>query len=347
MMIFMDPPDHDVQRKLVSRAFTPRAIAELEPFVRTTAIECLEPLLREGRRRLRRGVLGDPPHERDHGAARRAAPPTATRSGTGWTRRSTGSRSRRTSPTTRSRPWRSPASTGPGSLADKRAHPDDGFISKLCAAEVRTTTARPTRLTDREVIGFASLIGSAGTETLTKLLANAVGAVPPQPGRVAEGARRPGEDPRRGRGDAALLGAVAVPGPGAHRRRHAARRRHAEGLTRAAAHRRREPRRAGVRRRPTGSTSTAPRTSRSDSATACTSASAPRSPGSRAASASRSSPRHFPTLRDRRGQRAARAHEQRARLRQRAVRRGLTAAQIRSPDGLRPSHGRSRPRSQP
>ena len=32
----------------------------------------------------------------------------------------------------------------------------------------------PARLTDREVLGFASLIGSAGTETLTKLLANAV-----------------------------------------------------------------------------------------------------------------------------------------------------------------------------
>ena len=48
MMIFMDPPEHDVQRKLVSRAFTPRAIAELEPFVRPTAIECLEPLLEKG-----------------------------------------------------------------------------------------------------------------------------------------------------------------------------------------------------------------------------------------------------------------------------------------------------------
>ena len=48
MMIFMDPPDHDVQRKLVSRAFTPRAIAELEPFVRATAIECLEPLVEKG-----------------------------------------------------------------------------------------------------------------------------------------------------------------------------------------------------------------------------------------------------------------------------------------------------------
>ena len=48
MMIFMDPPEHDVQRKLVSRAFTPRAISELEPFVRQTAIDCLEPLVEQG-----------------------------------------------------------------------------------------------------------------------------------------------------------------------------------------------------------------------------------------------------------------------------------------------------------
>src|SRR4029078_4697887 len=48
MMIFMDPPEHDVQRKLVSRAFTPRAIADLEPFVRKTAIEHLDPLREKG-----------------------------------------------------------------------------------------------------------------------------------------------------------------------------------------------------------------------------------------------------------------------------------------------------------
>src|SRR5262249_12150117 len=59
-------------------------------------------------------------------------------------------------------------------LADKRAHPDDGFIAKLCAAEVETETGTTECLSDREVIGFASLIGSAGTETLTKVLADAV-----------------------------------------------------------------------------------------------------------------------------------------------------------------------------
>ena len=44
MMIFMDPPMHDVQRKLVSRVFTPRAVAELEPFVRATAAMFLDAL---------------------------------------------------------------------------------------------------------------------------------------------------------------------------------------------------------------------------------------------------------------------------------------------------------------
>jgi cytochrome P450 len=173
MMIFMDPPEHDVQRKLVSRAFTPRAILELEPFVRATAIECLEPLLEQGggdfveefsailpmnvimellgvpaadRNTLRHWMdatldrLEEPPYIPDHAieAMGQAA-----------------------------RYWAS-------LLADKRAHPDDGFISKLCEAEVEGDDGRPARLTDREVIGFASLIGSAGTETLTKLLANAV-----------------------------------------------------------------------------------------------------------------------------------------------------------------------------
>src|SRR5579872_7288944 len=32
MMIFMDPPEHDVNRRLVSRAFTARSVAALEPF---------------------------------------------------------------------------------------------------------------------------------------------------------------------------------------------------------------------------------------------------------------------------------------------------------------------------
>jgi cytochrome P450 len=173
MMIFMDPPSHDVHRKLVSRAFTPRAISELEPFVRATAIECLEPLVENGggdfveefsailpmnvimellgvpaadRNTLRHWMdtmldrLEEPPYIPDH------AIEAMGKAGAYWA----------------------------ALIADKRAHPDGGFLSKLCTAEATDDAGVPTRLTDAEVIGFASLIGSAGTETLTKLLANAV-----------------------------------------------------------------------------------------------------------------------------------------------------------------------------
>jgi cytochrome P450 len=54
-----------------------------------------------------------------------------------------------------------------------RRKPDDGLVSALLAAEVEDDDGTPTRLTDGEIIGFCNLIGSAGNETVTKLLANA------------------------------------------------------------------------------------------------------------------------------------------------------------------------------
>ena len=54
-------------------------------------------------------------------------------------------------------------------IAWKRAAPTDDLISRLCSLDVDGE-----ELTEAEVLGFCSLIGSAGTETLTKLLANAL-----------------------------------------------------------------------------------------------------------------------------------------------------------------------------
>ena len=48
MMIFLDPPAHDRLRKLVSRAFTPRRVADLEPFIRSTACRLLDILAARG-----------------------------------------------------------------------------------------------------------------------------------------------------------------------------------------------------------------------------------------------------------------------------------------------------------
>jgi len=171
MMIFMDPPGHDLHRRLVNRAFTPRSVATLEPFVRRTALGYLQPLREKGggdfveefsallpmdvimeligvpsadRNQLRRWMdaslerIEEPPY-----IGREAVEAMVSMTAY-WTEL----------------------------LADKRRHPDEGLMSRLCEAEL-TEDGRTARLSDREVLGFCSLIGAAGTETLTKLLANA------------------------------------------------------------------------------------------------------------------------------------------------------------------------------
>jgi cytochrome P450 len=43
-IVMMDPPDHTAYRRLVSRGFTPRAVAEIEPAVRAFTVERVEAL---------------------------------------------------------------------------------------------------------------------------------------------------------------------------------------------------------------------------------------------------------------------------------------------------------------
>ena len=49
MLIFEDPPLHDLHRSLLSRAFTPRKVNALEPKVREFTQRCLDPLVGGGR----------------------------------------------------------------------------------------------------------------------------------------------------------------------------------------------------------------------------------------------------------------------------------------------------------
>jgi cytochrome P450 len=48
MFIFEDPPDHDLHRGLLSRVFTPRRLAAIEPQVRAYAARTLDPLVGRG-----------------------------------------------------------------------------------------------------------------------------------------------------------------------------------------------------------------------------------------------------------------------------------------------------------
>jgi cytochrome P450 len=56
---------------------------------------------------------------------------------------------------------------------EKRAHPTDDMLSRLTQVEVDRGDGVATGLDDIEVAGFATLLGGAGAETVTKLVGNA------------------------------------------------------------------------------------------------------------------------------------------------------------------------------
>jgi cytochrome P450 len=56
---------------------------------------------------------------------------------------------------------------------EKREHPGDDMISSLTEAEIDEGSGARTRLTDEEIADFSFVLGAAGTETVTKLVANA------------------------------------------------------------------------------------------------------------------------------------------------------------------------------
>jgi cytochrome P450 len=172
MIIFMDPPQHDRQRKLVSRVFTPRAISDLEPFVRATATRLLDALDERGGgdfvqdfsailpMNVIMELLGVPDADRnqvrlwmDASLDRTEEPPYIPQHAIDAMGNAVGY-------------WAS-------LVADKRARPDDALASRLCEVEATDDDGNATRLSDDEVVGFMLLIGAAGTETVMKLLANA------------------------------------------------------------------------------------------------------------------------------------------------------------------------------
>jgi len=172
MMIFMDPPRHDRLRKLVNRAFTPRRVADMEPFARATVVRLLEPIVAQGGGDFVKDLSAPLPMEMiftmlgvphgDRVELRRHMDASLERAQDSpiipqhaieamlamldyWTRL----------------------------VAELRRRPNEGLISALLEAEVEDDAGGKTRLTDGEIIGFCSLLGAAGNETVTKLLANA------------------------------------------------------------------------------------------------------------------------------------------------------------------------------
>ncbi len=173
MIIMMDPPEHDRFRALVSRVFTPRAMTACEPMIREVITGLLDPLVDVPSIDAVADIAAPFPVEI---ISRMLGVPADERQ--------------------QIRHWldltlhREPGQLDPTdegisamfSLAgyfhdlskEKRKNPGDDMMSRLTQVTVDRGDGVETQLTDKEISGFASLLGGAGAETVTKLVANAV-----------------------------------------------------------------------------------------------------------------------------------------------------------------------------
>ena len=167
MMLTTDPPDHTALRRLVSRAFTPRRVADLEPAIRTLSTNYLD-------------ALSDRPSV-DLIADYAALLPMDVISKLLGVPDGDQGQLREWSDALLHREEGDMDVTPPGIdaayqlykyfsafVAERRADPgDDDLAAALVAAE-----SAGERLTDDQVVGFLFLLIIAGNETTTKLLGN-------------------------------------------------------------------------------------------------------------------------------------------------------------------------------
>ena len=135
------------------------------------------------------------------------------------------------------------------SRARSASNPGDDMLSRLTQVTVDRGDGEETGLDDIEIAGFATLLGGAGAETVTKLVGNAVVLFARHPDQWQKILDDPAKIPRAVDEILRVLAAVAVPGAvlraGAH-----ARGRHDSGRIPGAPHHRRgDPRPARVRAR--------------------------------------------------------------------------------------------------
>ncbi|GAC1411793.1 MAG: cytochrome P450 [Mycobacterium sp.] len=171
VIISMDPPEHQKMRKLVSSVFTPRAIASLEDMVREKVYERIGELDPASfdvvadfsalfPNEVITTMLGVPKEDRhqirlwlDLLLERRPGEIAVTPEG-----------------------FEASMNTGVyyyNLIQQRRAKPQDDMISRLIETEIERD-GQVEKLTDVDVAGFATLLGGAGAETVTKLVGNAI-----------------------------------------------------------------------------------------------------------------------------------------------------------------------------
>jgi cytochrome P450 len=180
MIIFMDPPEHDTLRALVSRAFTPRRVSALEDRIRDVCRRLLEPQVGSGgfdyverfAQQLPSTVisvlLGVPDSEREE-VRQHIDTVFHIEPGVGMI---------------------NDISFGAqiwlyqyimAKLEERRRSPRDDLFTGLVQAEIKDEHGKSRRLTDEEAAAFANLLISAGTETVARLLGWAAVTLPEHP----------------------------------------------------------------------------------------------------------------------------------------------------------------------
>ena len=172
-IIGMDPPRHTRLRNIVSRGFTPRRIAALEPEVRKLAAHYLAALRDEKSFDVQQAfsvklpmdvisvLLGIPEADRD-----------------GY--RHTVDKGLERDPETGQPGMENLFMLGKsrdlvlGLLADRRKHPREDLITVIAEAEYTEPDGTQRRLSDDEVAAFTTLLAAAGAETTAKLIGNMI-----------------------------------------------------------------------------------------------------------------------------------------------------------------------------
>ena len=190
--LFQDPPTHTKMRGLISRAFTPRLVADLEPRIRQLSKTLLDRVIDKGRMDLAldyavplpmqviSGMIGIPTADWplfkawSDGILRlsysRSGGPEAEQSKKGFT-----------SITAEMSGYLS------GLSAERRARPQEDLLTGLLTAELEGE-----RLAHEEILGFLQLLIVGGQETTTNLINNAILCLTENPAQLARLQKDPG-----------------------------------------------------------------------------------------------------------------------------------------------------------
>ncbi len=167
MFIFEDPPDHDLHRGLLSRVFTPKRLAAIEPQVRAFAARTLDPLVGKGgfdfiadlgveipMRTI--GMLLGIPEENQQEIRERIDAGLRLEEGV------------MPEPTVGDR---DEAASDYAAYIDWRAkHPSDDLMTELLTSEFTDRDGTVRTLTRDEILGYIGLLSGAGNETTTRLI---------------------------------------------------------------------------------------------------------------------------------------------------------------------------------